>query len=436
MSQTVKTLKKIASGDEYRALEAAIKELNAESICNSYLQIMGIIEESEKAILERIQKLGRQNKDTDWQKCRAAFASRSRSLLPQWHWINSELEKQKIMEGIVFGFGTKGDPLVRTPQGGVVVLSGATLKEGDKVRFRVVAEGTKIDFGRVIELNADTFYMLLTQESRDKVIMALNSVRDRIDARPASAAELGELLKELAEIKPLTEKLRGEEKDRALARIQAYRKRLLNSSMEKLVFEFLAKREEKQIEESCKGDPEQTRLALSAPGLFRFQTQKSLKEEILAGEKPKGYSEIMGKLEQNLNSMQTALQLMDFESTIEEVYPTAKRYVERMDRLYETLSRKALDLAFKLEAEDIRDTAQIQSAIEEAFSPDNLGAELKRTFRGAEDFFNLRNSIGELRKGLGNTEGEKAEAAIHLYLKRVMAGAFGERRATRTAFSR
>src|SRR4030042_34854 len=152
MSQTVKTLKKIASSEEYKALEAGVKELNPEAIAEAYNKISAIVEEAEKPILEQIQKLNRQNKDLDLQNFRSAFASRSKSVLPQWHWVNEQLLKQKVMEGRVIGKGTRGDPLVRSPEGRIVVIrDGPNLKEGDKVRFRVTSEGQKIDFGVIFE---------------------------------------------------------------------------------------------------------------------------------------------------------------------------------------------------------------------------------------------------------------------------------------------
>jgi hypothetical protein len=431
MSQTVKTLKKIAASEEYQVLETAIKQVDPEAIFNSYKRISEILEESEKEILDKIQQLPRHNKDQDWQRFRLALTARSQTILPHWHWVNEQLKKQKIMEGKVAGFGSKGDPLAKTPEGRIVVIRGATLKEGDKVRFKVVAEGEKIDFGRVLELSPDTFYFILTQDTRERVTNTLNSIRDHIDSYlrgkvEGTLSELSQLLLEFKDISELPNKLRGEEKERMLARIQEYRTRLLKTSMIKLVFDFIAKREERDIVDSCQGNQEQIARALSAPGLFRHQAHLSLKAELLSGDKPKGYPEIVNQLEKNLDSMETALQLMDFKNRIEKVYPLAKRYLEGMDLFFERLNRKAMDLAFTL-GENVGDVSQIESSIEVAFSLEALGTELRRTFRNPEEFLNLRGAVNELRLRLGNAEASQAEAAIEPYLRRIMSFAFSPR---------
>jgi hypothetical protein len=431
MSQTVKTLKKIATSEEYQALEAAIKQVDPEAIFNSYKRISEILEESEKEILDKIQQLPRHNKDLDWQRFRLALTARSQTILPHWHWLNEQLKKQKIMEGKVAGFGSKGDPLAKTPEGRIIVVRGATLKEGDRVRFKVVAEGEKLDFGRVLELSPDTFYFILTQDTRERVMNTLNSIRDRIDSyrrgeMESTLSELSQVLSELKDVSELATKLRGQEKERILARIQADRTRLLKASVIKLVFDFIAKREEREIIDPSQGNQEQIARALSAPGLFRHQAHLSLKAELLSGDKPKGYPEIVDQLENNLDSMETALQLMDFKTKIEGVYPLAKRYLERMDLFFERLNRKATDLAFTL-GRNISDMPQIQSSIEVAFSLEALGAELRRAFRSPGEFFNQRGAVNELRLKLGNTEASRAEAAIEPYLHRIVSLTFSMR---------
>jgi hypothetical protein len=148
-----------------------------------------------------------------------------------------------------------------------------------------------------------------------------------------------------------------------------------------------------------------------------------LKAELLSGEKPKGYPEIVDRLEKSLDSMETALQLMDFKNRIEKVYPLAKRYLEGMDLFFERLNRKAMDLAFTL-GENVGDAPQIESSIEAAFSLEALGAELRRAFRSPEEFLNLRGAVNELRLRLGNAEASRAEAAIEPYLRQIMSFAF------------
>jgi hypothetical protein len=432
MSQTVKTLKKIAATEEYQALEAAIKQVDPETILNSYKRISAILEAAEKEVLDKIQQLPRHNKDLDWQRFRLALTARSQTILPHWHWLNEQLKKQKIMEGKVAGFGSKGDPLAKTPEGRIVVIRGATLKEGDKVRFKVVAEGEKLDFGRVLELSPDTFYLILTQDTRERVTNTLNSIKDRINSYQrgevgVTPSELSQVLSELKDVSELATKLRGQEKERILARVQADRARLLKASVIKFVFEFIAKREEREIIDSIQGNQEQIALALSAPGFFRHQAHLSLKAELLSGDKPKGYPEIVDQLEKNLDSMEKALQLMDLKTKIEGVYPLAKRYLERMDLFFERLTRKATDLAFTL-GRNISDMPQIQSSIEEAFSLEALSAELRRVFRSLEEFCNQRGAVNELRLKLGNTKARQAETAIEPYLRRIMSFAFSTRR--------
>jgi hypothetical protein len=308
----------------------------------------------------------------------------------------------------------------------------------------VVAEGEKIDFGRVFELNPDTFYFILTQDTRERIANTLSSIRERIDSYlrgevETMSSELSQLLLELKDIGELATKLRGEEKERMLTRIQSDRTRLLKAAIVKLVFDFIAKQEERQIGDSCQGNKEIITLALSAPGLFRQQAHLSLKAELLSGDKPKGYSEIVDQLEKNLDSMETAVQLMDFKTKIEGAYPLAKRYLERMDLFFERLNRKASDLAFTLGG-NISDMPQIQSSIEIAFSLEALGAELRKAFRSPDEFFNLRGAMIELRFKLGNTEASRVEVAIQPYLRRIMSFAFNKRStvapATPTHYSR
>ncbi|MBM2825715.1 MAG: hypothetical protein HW402_1379 [Dehalococcoidales bacterium] len=435
MSQATRTLKKIASSEEYRALDAAIREFDPETIFRAYTQLFGLLAEAEKEILERIDKLPRHNKDLDRQQFLAAFAAHSQATLPQWHWVDSEIKKQKVMEGEVFAFGSKGDPLVRTAEGRVVAVRGATVKEGDKLKFKVLSEGAKIDFGRVFELTPETLYAILTQGAREKILNSLDSLQERIESYSPDMSEnvladLGSLLKELEDVREFLAKLRGEEKERIMARIVAYRRRLLKASILKLVFEYLSQREITEIEDSCQRDRQQVARALSAPGLFCYQAHLSLKAELVGDDKPKGYSEIVDKLEKSMDTMQTALQLLDFRTRVEQVYPVARRYCERVDVLFDRLTRKAIEVAYHLAEGNVWEVKQIQSTIEEAFSNQVLGAELRQIFRSPGEFFDWRRALGELRTAMGNAESKTMEAALEPYLRQVINGAFGESRVT------
>ena len=432
MSQAKKTLNKIASSEEYKALVAAIEQGDYETIFNSYVQISGLLEESEREIEEKIRGLPRRNRDEDRVKFQSAFTIRAQTTLPQWHWLDSELKKQGITEGEVIGFGGKGDPLARTKEGRVVVIRGAELKEGEKARFQVVAEGEKVDFGRVFEFSPDFFYFMLSRETRERVRNSLSSIREYLDNQPVGVDEdgltqLSEILKEIEGVRELAPQLREEERDRIIGRVVAYRGRLLRDSGVKMAFEFFSREEERAIGEACQGDEKKKASALSAPGLFRYQAYQALKAELFAGEELKEYGEIVDKMEKALDSMNSALELMDFQAGIKGAHPSAKRYFEKMDRLFERLSRRARQVALAVAEDRICDKQDILSAIEQAFSFEALCSELRRVFRSPDEFFALRGALLELRAKLGDADGISAEAALKPYLRCVTALAFENR---------
>ncbi|MFH1031398.1 MAG: hypothetical protein V1767_02370 [Chloroflexota bacterium] len=423
MSNVVKILKQLASSEEYKVLEAAIKDSNAENIISSYKKLSETLEKSEAEVVAKMQELPRLNKDKDIQNFRATFASRSRTVLPQWYWLNDQLKQQKIMEGKVFSFGSKGDPLVRTPEGKLVIITGATLKEGDVVRFKVINSTEKADFGVLFELTPDNLYAVLTQESRDKVMNSMASLRDHIDNFSQNGdadklIELSQLLKEFDDVKELAAKLRGEEKERIIARAVAYRKKLLNTSIVKLVYDFLAKREEDEIRDFYGDDTEKLSLALMAPALLRYDDYLSLKAELLAGDKPKGYAEAADKLEKKLDSMEAALQLLDFKSKVQGSYSLAKTYLDQMDRLFGKITRRANEVALQLET-DASDESKIKSIIEKAFSKEAIRADVVEVFRGSEEFFKMRAALIELMASLGNPK-SSAESLLEPYLRKIV----------------
>lgn len=432
MSQAIKTLKTIAAGEEYKSLVEAIEKADYPTVCNAYTQLLKLIEEADKATQQRIQGLARRNKEEDFQKFRTAFNLRIKTLLPRWYELKAELDKQKIREGAVFGVGTKGDPLARTAEGRVVVIRGATLKEGDKVRFKVVAEGEKIDFARLCELGPDLFYSVFSQGTRDTIRSCINSVREKLFALPAQIDEsclneLNECLKNLEQVKQLAGKLQADEKEKTLSTARAYRNRLFETVVAKLAFDTISHEEEMEIRQTC-GENGKADFALAAPGIFRRQSHDKLKAEIMAGAEPRGYAEVVQRMEKDLDSMSSALALMEFKAGVEKNYPAVQRYVERIDRLYWQLTQRARELASRLAESDIADITQIISAVKDSFSKENVCLELRRVFRSSEEFTSLRGALLELSTQLGNMENAQAETAIKPYLRQKIALAFNSRR--------
>ncbi|MBI4302867.1 MAG: hypothetical protein HY665_00805 [Chloroflexi bacterium] len=431
MSQASKVLKQIASGEEYKALVEAIEKADYQAIASSYVQVKGRLQAGEKEIVEKIQTLPRLNKDEDSQKFRSAFQLRVQTTLPKWYDLNQELQKQKVMEGVVSGFGSKGDPLVRTPEGRIVVVTGATPKEGDKIRFRVVAEGKNADFGEACELTADLFYSIINRGEREEIMKSLVTVEERL-RRPVvvdeeALAELGDLLQRLEKARELTARLEQKEKERILGRILAYRKRLLEGTIIKLAFELLSRGEEREIRESLAGNEEEIARALSAPGLFRQEAHKALKTELFSGEKIKGYDEALQKLESNIDSMRAALELEEFKAGMGEFQSAGKRYMDKMDMFFDRLFVRARQTATSIAEGSQQNIEEIKSAVSNSFSGEAACSELRRVFRNAEEFVALRAALVTLRTKLGNSEAALAEAALKPYLRQKINLAFGER---------
>ncbi len=424
MSQASKILKKLATSDEYKTLVEAMSKGDYQAIYESYTRLNAAIDEASKEVEAKIQGLVRQNKDEDRQKFMAALNQRASDVLPEWHRLNAEFKKQKIMEGTVFGVGSKGDPLVRSPEGRVVVISHATLKEGDKVRFKVVAEGDKIDFGRLFELSADSFDMLLNQDARDQIRNALNSVRDRVNAVITSGETdgLDDLLKELEESKKAAEKLQAEERERALGRIAALRRKLVETVVTRIAADFICREEEREIRELCTG--EDTELALAAPGLCRRSSHDQFKAEFLVDENPKGYRETIQKMESSLDSMNSAIELMEFKARIEQIFPAVREYAKKLDRSLDNLSDIIRQLAGRLAQDNLACLADINAAIKAALADEATAGWLRRGFRSPDEFFTLRASLSELQTRLGDELGARREAAIRPYLRQKVTLAF------------
>lgn len=432
MSQTKAALKQIASSEEYKALAEAIEKGDFATICKSYLSVAGVLEKTKSEIKEKIKNLPRRNKEAEYQRFVNAFDVRARATLPFWYKVDSELKSRKIMEGVVVGIGSKGDPLVRTDTGRLVVLNDAKLTEGVKVRFRVVAESEKVDFGRVFELTAESFYSILTEDAREKIRTSFISVRGRIGASAEGydSAGLDEALKELENVRQLADKLQPEEKERAIARAKIQRRQLLNQVCMQMMFDTIAQEEEREIRGLYAGDEKKIAEALAAPGLFRQQSYAKAKEEVFAGDEVHGFAEVLSRMEDQVDNMQAAMDLLQFKAKIEDAIPKAKGYLEGMERLYDGLARRLNRLVPELVEANISETKQVMSAITNAFLPEVLASELRRAFHGSEDFSALRGAFVELRTRFGDPNGAVEEAAFKPYLQQRIEQAFGAGRKT------
>lgn len=433
MSQTSKALKKIASGDEYKTLVSAIETADYDAILSSYLRISELLGEAEKEIQERLQSLPQRSKDEAYQRFRSAFASRAMATLPQWYHLNSEMERRKIAQGEVVGTGSKGDPVARTREGRMVVITGAALEQGNKVRFRLVAEGERMSFGRLFELTPDSFYFILSEDTREKIRSSLISVRQCLNDHALEADESGwsqteELLRKLEDIRDLASRLRTEERDGVIVRAVAYRRQLLERFCLRRAFQLLREEEKKKVAASCQGDGGQLAGALSAPGLFDYQAHEDIKADLFSGDDIKGYSDVLEAMEKNLDSMDSALKLLDFKSRIKEALPAAKGYFQNMDRLFSRLSERARMVVAAMAEDKICEMEQMRSAIKHAFSDTALYTEVRKAFRSPEEFFALREALAELLRRLGHTEYAAAEAALKPYLRQAVTAAFEGRR--------
>jgi predicted RNA-binding protein with TRAM domain len=430
MSQTKRILKEIASGEDYQALTAAIERVDYEAMFASYMRISKLLSERKGRIEDGIADLPLQNKDESRGKFLHAFELATERMLPLWHQLNSELMKGKVMEGEVFSFGKKGDPLVKRPEGTTVVLPGSKLEKGEKVRFRVIQEAEKLNFGKVFDLNPQSFYLLITQEAREKIRNSLALIGDRLKTSPeplneGPPSELGELLQKLEEVKRLSSTLQAEERERVAAQVTRYRKRLLQGASIRLVFDFISRQEEKGIENFYQDSHEEKGKALLALGLFRRHTYEAARERLFLGDKPKGYAEILNEMKDKVDSMDSAIELLDAKSALDEVYPKAKGYFEKMDHLFENLTQRAKQVADVLSNKGVVDPEEIYQAIKNAFPEEILFFELQKVFRSSKELLSLRGAVNELNRWLRNQENISSEAAFRPYLHHKVLQAFG-----------
>ena len=168
-----------------------------------------------------------------------------------------------------------------------------------------------------------------------------------------------------------------------------------------MAMEFIERQETDEITAICNADEKKLTGALAAPGLFRYQSYQAIKAELFNGKELKGYAETLNRLENNLDSMDTALKLMEFKSGFEEVEPSARAYLDKMDILFERLNRKARTVIASMAEDKIGTIEDIQSRIEAAFAGKGACSEITGVFRSPTEFFALRESLAKLRTMLG-----------------------------------
>ena len=434
MSHTARMLKEIASSEEYRGLLAAIEEIDFESMFASYMRVRDRIKKGRATIEESIESLPTQNKEERRGKFSHAFELATERILPVWHQLDRQLDfgctRRNIMGGEVFGFGKKGDPLVKTPSGATVVLSGSKAQEGERVWFRVLQETEKISFGRVFQIDVRSFYLLLTHQAREQITDCLAFVRQQSEVFPESTDEgrsfdLAELLRKLGEAKELSSGLRDEDRERITVQVMNYRKRLLAAAGERMMFDFISRQEEEDIESFYQDGQQERVKALAAMGLFRRGTYEAARQKFRAGDGPDGYAEALGEMRARVDSMDAAVELLDFQSALDDVYPRAKRYLQMMDRLFNRLAGRGSQVADALSRRDVIDPEEVSAALRTAVSEEGLLSELRKAFRSSKEFMSLRGAFLELHRRLGNHEAVAAETAFRPYLRHKVLQAFG-----------
>ncbi|MBI2859409.1 MAG: hypothetical protein HYX90_10060 [Chloroflexi bacterium] len=432
MSQAEKILKGIAATEDYKALAAAVDNRDYDSIGKGYCKVAELMADGKKQVVEKLGNLSRQNKDQERNNFESAFARRISSDLPHWYSISSLLREKGVLEGEVYSLGKKGDPLVRSPEGRLVVVSGSKAQPGSRIFFRIDTRGEKIDFGREARLDADLFYSLLNSDLLDSIRAKMDSIESRLQDLAANrgktpAVEMSRLLTELGEVKEASERLRESERTRYTNRVQAIRRNIIGDWVTRSIFDFLNNLEEREISQACQNDSESIARALSAPGLFRKQSHELLRSRLFAGRDLKGYAEALAEREKALDTMNAALDLMEFKSGVDDAVPLAKRYFERMDVLFGNLHRRAVRLARSISENGVCSAVEIDASIEQEFSWQALGFEIRAAFRNPGDFHGTREAVARLRAMLGETESALHESAIKPYLSSRTAIAFPRR---------
>lgn len=431
MSNTTKILKEIATSDEYKVIAEAIEQADYETVCGSYLSISKRIDSGRAGLEEGFENLPLRSRGEHKEKFLQSFYLAVERILPLWHQLDQAIAKSGVMEGEVFGFGKKGDPLVRTPEGKLVALRSAGLEEGNRVKFVVVHEGEKISIGKVFEFNPHSFYTLLTQEPRERIRRSLASVQDQLKnsqwhLEEDYFARIKEILVELEGIKELPLNFSPHEREKITDQVQEYRKKLLYDVSVRLMFDFLSEQEEKSVEDFYGNGNEEKEKALSALGLFRHNTYE-VAEKLLQSDKPEESGQALGEIDDEIDSMDSAIKLLDFKDAIDKAYPKAKSYLEKMNRLFDRLTKRVWQVIDNLPEAGVVEPEEIQLAVKNTFAEDTLFIELRKSFRSSSEFFSLRGAFNDLNKKIGDEESIRAEAAFRSYLDHVIPRAFAKK---------
>jgi hypothetical protein len=426
MSQASKALKEIAASQEYSSLVKAIENSDYDVIATIFVQLSKLIEDKKNNILEQIRNSPRQIEENR-QQFLTAYTMRLDSTLPQLYRLKSLIDKQNIIEGEIVDIGIKGDPITKTPGGKTVIINGIKANKGDRIKYKITNPGAKVDFGKPVEINADFFYNVLNQEtleriqkSFDAVEVYFNSSSNRTDVTQA------ELLSNLETAREVSIKLKPEEQERINNRISAIRKSILADYVTNKTLDFLASEEEKEIRKYFNNDEIKLSMALSSTGLFRREPLKLLKNDLFIDNKLKGYDDIIITLENNLDSMDGALNLIEFKTKVEELEPHAKTYLFKMDELFTILNKKSRFIVDTIARANTIDMTEIQKQIENAFSCRSLDIEFKKVFRSLNEFFSLRDATIKLQASLGNHNILQAESIFRPYLKQKITSIFKE----------
>jgi len=424
MSQASKAIKEIATSQEYSSLVKAIENSDYDAIATNFLQLSKLIEDKKNGILEQIDNSPRQIKENR-QQFLTAYTMRLDTTLPQLFHLKSLIDKQNIIEGEIVDLGSKGDPITRAPGGKTVIINGIKANKGDRVKYKITNPGAKVDFGQVVELSADFFYNVMNQET----LVRIQSSFEAIDAYFKSGSNkndglLNELLSNLETARVLSTKLKPEEQGRINNRILAHRKSILVDYAINKTYDFLASEEEKEIGKFFNNDDKKLSMILSAPGLFRRQSLQLLKNELFIDNKLKGYDDIVKALENNLDSMDGALNLIEFKTKIEELEPQARNYIAKLDEFFKRLDKKSYFTIDTIAEANTIDTNEIQKQIENAFSGKSLDIEFKKVFRSLNEFFSLRDATIKLQAYLGNNICLQTESIFRPYLKQKVTSIF------------
>jgi hypothetical protein len=298
------------------------------------------------------------------------------------------------------------------------------------VKFAVEYEGEKISIGRVFELNPQSLYIVITQEHRERIKSTFASIEDylrtsRDGSNEDSLSKSEELLVNLGEIENPPTTFRSEERERVAAQALKYRKRLIYGIGIRSMFDFLSQKEEKAIGDFYHDRPEEKNKALSALGLFRHHTYEAA-EKLLLGDKPE-YGQGTSEIEDEIDSMDSAMKFLECQESIDKAYPRAKSYLNKMNHIFDSLVERAEQVADALSEKGTVDLKEIQAAIENAFGEDTLSLELRKAFRSSKEFLSFRGAFSELIKAQRDGESIEADAAFISYLRHKIPRTFGSK---------